>query len=262
MGGSDIRAIRDGLGAKAGVLSALLAQKGVIGDKTSIDGKYGLYNICFRGDSGPAKVTAELGKKFLGIEVSLKPWPCCRNIHGFIEASLKLLKEHGIKPDDVAEIIGVTGGGRKSYYEELDRRRKPKTSIDAKFSLPFVLGVAIAERDVLIKDFTAEGRGNPVALGLAQKVTYRFDERYKRDGIEIGLVEIMTKDGKKYAKEIPFAYGHPQNPIHREDLFKKFRDCAKYSKKRLPSLRIEKIIEKLSQLEKVKDMREVVKLLD
>jgi len=260
--GSDIRAIRDGFSAQAGIVSALLAQKGVIGDQASIDGKYGFYNICWLGDSDPARVAAKLGKKFLGVDVSFKPWPCCRNIHGFLEAALHIVKEHGIKPEDISEIIAVSGGMRKSYYETIDERRNPKTSIDARFSLPFVLGVAIARGDVLLEDFTPQGRINPTALELAQKVTYRFDEQYKRAGIEIGLVEIVTKGGRKYDKEIPFAYGHPKNPISKKDLFKKFKDCARYSIKPLTGRQIEQVIDTLDHLEEVRDVREIVNLLD
>lgn len=261
-GGSDIRAISSGFCAEAGILSALLAQKGVIGDENSLDGKYGMYNICWLGDSDPAKVTAELGKTFLGVDVSFKPWPCCRNVQGFVEAALQLVKEHGLKPKDIVEIIAVTGGKRKSYYESLDERRKPKTSVAAQFSLPFVLGVAIAKGDLLLEDFAKEGRNNPVVLDLAQKVTYRVDNQYKRSGVEIGVVEIATKGGRKYRKEIPFAYGHPRNPIAKEDLFKKFKDCAKHSRRPLTGKRVEQVIDMLYHLEEVNDVREAVKLMD
>ncbi len=261
MGGSDTRAIRDGFGAQAGIFSALLAKHGVIGEQTSLDGKAGLYNLCFLGDSDPAKVTAELGKKFLGVEVSLKPWPCCRNIHGFVEAALRLKKEQGFRPEEIKEIIAVTGGVRRDYYEGLERRRRPQTSIDAKFSLPFVLGVALDRDDVLLEDFTAQGRENPGALALAQKVGYRFEEKYVREGIEIGTVEIVLTDGTKHLQEVPYAYGHPRNPIKKEDLHKKFRDCARYCRKPLAGKQAERVIASLEDLEKVKDMREVVKLL-
>lgn len=259
--GSDMRAIRDGFGAQAGVLSALFAAKGIVGDQDSIDGKYGLYNICFLGDSDPAKVTAELGKKFFGTEVSFKPWPCCRNIHAFLEAALLLVKEHGLKPDDITNIITVTGGRRKSYYESMDERRRPKTGIDARYSTPFVLGAAIARGDILLEDFTIQGRENPVVLELAEKVTYRFDETYKRLGMEIGVVEIVTKGGATYSREIPFAYGHPQNPISKEDLIKKFKDCAGYALKPLTDRQTAAVITAVDHLEDIRDMREIIKLM-
>ncbi len=260
-GASDIRAFRDGFGAKAGILSALLAQKGVSGDKTSLDGRYGLYNQCWLGDSNPARVTAGLGKSFEGVNVSFKPWPCCRNVHGFVEATLRLVKEHDLGPGDIAKVVAVSGGERRGYYETMAERRRPQTSAAAKFSLPFVLGIAIARRNVLLEDFRAQGRSHPTALDLAQLVTYQFDEQYKRPGIEIGVIEIVTKTGKRYHTEVPFAYGHPKNPITKEDLFTKFKDCARYSIKPLTKPRVERVIEILDNLEKVEDMKEVVKLL-
>ncbi len=260
--GSDMRAIRDGFGAQAGVLAALLAAKGILGDQDSLDGKYGLYNICFLGDNDPARVTAALGKKYYGLDVSFKPWPCCRNVHGYLEAALLILREEGLKPADVEEVVTVSGGTRKSYFDSLAERRRPRTSADARYSLPFILGAALARGDVLLEDFTPAGRDNPVALELAQRVTYRFDEKYKRPGIEVGVVEILTRDGRKYSREVPFAYGHPQNPISQDDLFKKFRDCARYARQPLADRQVEQIIDSLEHIEEMEDIREFIKLFN
>ncbi len=57
------------------------------------------------------------------------------------------------------------------------------------------------------------------------------------------------------------AYGYPENPIAKDGLFKKFRDCAGYSVKPLSKQRVEQLIVKIDKLEEVKDMREVAKLL-
>ena len=73
---------------------------------------------------------------------------------------------------------------------------------------------------------------------------------------------MVLKGGRKVSKKIPFAYGHPQNPISKQDLFKKFRDCARYSIKPLAGEKVEKIINTLENLEEVEDMREVFNLLE
>lgn len=255
--GSSVRAIYNAFVGEAGVLSALLAQKGIRGDKDCLEGKYGLYNICWLGDSDPAKLTANLGKRFEGADVSFKPWPCCRSKHSFIEATLDLVKEHDIKPEDVEEIIAVRG-----VPEEMDETLPPKTSIDARFSLPFILGVAIAGKRVSLQDFTPEGLSNPVALELARRVTYRFEEQFKTAGVEIGMVEIKTKGGRKYSsKQVRFPYGHPENPIIKKDLEAKFRDCASYSVNCLSPERIDEIIQALGSLEKVRNVSQVIRLL-
>jgi 2-methylcitrate dehydratase PrpD len=127
--------------------------------------------------------------------------------------------------------------------------------------LPFVVGVAVARRNIMLEDFTLEGINNPSALDVAQKVNYRIDEKYKRPGIEIGLIEIKVKSGEKYSKEVVFAYGHPENPINKEDLAAKFRDCASHSIKPLSEKNIDKIVETIDNLEEVKDMNPIIKLL-
>ena len=56
-------------------------------------------------------------------------------------------------------------------------------------------------------------------------------------------------------------YGHPQNPMSWEDLIGKFRDCVSYSAKPIPGENIDRVIEKISELEDVQEMREVVGLV-
>jgi 2-methylcitrate dehydratase PrpD len=38
------------------------------------------------------------------VNVSIKPYPCCRGIHNFIDVTLALVSEQDIKPKDVMEI--------------------------------------------------------------------------------------------------------------------------------------------------------------
>ena len=258
--GSALRAMRDGFTGMAGVLSAQLAQNGIPGDRNSLDGKYGFYNICCGGDSDPAMVTADLGKRFDGVNVSFKKWPCCRCSHGFIEAALLIVKEHDIKPKDVAEITAIGGAVFQDIFTG-DERAAPSCSIDAKLSLPFILGVAVSRGNVILEDFTSSGLSNPVAVELARKVKYHVDQKFVRAEIEATVVEIKIRSGQKYSKQVPFVCGHPQNPIAREDLLAKFRDCARYSITPLSPERIDTIIDTVDKLEQVKDISQLIQLL-
>jgi 2-methylcitrate dehydratase PrpD len=258
--GSAFRALRDAFVAKAGVLSALMAEKGIPGDKNSLDGKHGLYNLCWRSDSNPSLVTADLGKRFEGVNVSFKPWPSCRGTHAFIDAVLTIVKKHRIQPEDIGEIKLVGGLWGKGIFEGEERRR-PKASIDAKISLPFVIGVAVARGNVTLEDFLPQGIQNPAALEVAKKVTYVLDERCNRPGTEPVQAEIRAKDGKKYFAEVEFPYGHPKNPISKSDLIGKFRNCAIYSVTPLSDRKLNEIIEKLDSLEELKNVSEVIQLL-
>ncbi len=259
--GSSIRAIRDAFVANAGVLSALLAEKGIMGDKDCLEGKHGLYNSYWPGGYDSAKVTANLGKRFEGVDVSFKAWPCCRAKHSAIEATLNLVREHDIRPEHVKQITLVRGVPFESGVATLI----PKTgitSIDARYNFPFCLGVAIARRGVSLEDFTPEGLSNSIVLDLAQKVTFRFEEPEDRMGIEIGKVEIKTKDGGNYSSElVRFPHGRPESTITNKDLVAKFRDCARYSVNSLSPERIDEIIQTLGSLEEVADVSQVIQLL-
>src|SRR5690606_27920327 len=80
--GSSVRSIRDGLCYRSAVLAASLAARGVRGDREVFDGPYGVYNVYFRGEYDRNVLTDELGERYETVNVSLKPWPSCRHLHG------------------------------------------------------------------------------------------------------------------------------------------------------------------------------------
>lgn len=259
--GSDFRAIRDGFSAKGGVFSALLAQKGITGDKESIEGKCGLFNLYFQGDYDPKKLTAGLGTNFEGINVSFKPWPSCRNSHPFITAVLDIIGKHDILPENIQEVILHGGEFSRNLCEPSEEKRRPKKSIDAKVSLPFVIGAAIAKRKVVLADFTPEGLNDPLSLRMAEKITWKYENTFNISGIEPALVEIKVRSGEHYSKKVDFAYGHPKNPITRDDLLSKFRDCVRYSFNSMSEDKVEHLIKIIDELEEIRDMNQVIQLL-
>ncbi len=88
-------------------------------------------------------------------------------------------------------------------------RRKPSRSIDAKFSLPFTLGLAAAGSKIVLGDFLAPGLDNRTALEMAGKVTLRVDQEFTEKGISGGAVKVTTHDGKSFLEKVNFAYGPP-----------------------------------------------------
>ena len=79
-----------GFAVKGGITAALLAKAGVTGAKNSFEGEWGLYQQYMHGDYSREILTADLGKRFEGVNVAIKPYPCCRGIHPAIDAGLAL----------------------------------------------------------------------------------------------------------------------------------------------------------------------------
>ncbi len=264
--GSDIGGMRDAFPNKAGVLSALMAQRGVVGIRNSLESRGGLYKVYFGGKYDRNELTADLGRKFEGSEVGFKPWPACGETHVYIDATLAIVQEHDIHPDDIEEVIISVGDAPRPLCQPLEVRRKPTTTLDAKYSLPFTVAVAIVRRKVVIEDFTPDGLKDEAVLTLAQKVTPKYDpefdvEKSLAPGRAPGKVEIKTKDGKLYSKRSDFPYGHPAKPMTWTDIIAKFKDCLTYSAKPVPKGNMEKVIYMVSKLEDEDDIGQIVRLL-
>jgi len=258
---SNVRAIRDGFCAKGGVLSAVLSQIGISGWTNCLEGKAGLFKLYFGGEYSPDILTHKLGETFEGVNTSFKPWPTCRTSHTYIDATLRLLNENDIQSEEIEEIIVVVGDASRPLCEPVEERRKPKLAIAAKTSLPFIIGTAVAHRKIVLGDFMKDGLNNHEALRIAQKVNYRYDINLKQNGEPPAIVDIRTRNGKQFSKRIDRAYGNPQNPIKMDDLIIKFRDCAGYSAKQLPKFKLDDLVDKIINLEKVENINEIIELL-
>jgi 2-methylcitrate dehydratase PrpD len=88
--------------ARAGVYAALLAQRGITAPSDVFEGRFGFFQLYQDGD--PTKVLEGLGSRFHNMNVSIKKYPSCGCNHTAIEATLKLVREHNLKPEDVLSI--------------------------------------------------------------------------------------------------------------------------------------------------------------
>jgi len=258
---SMIRAIRDAFSAKAGLLSALLAQKGITGFEHPFEGRAGLFNIYSRGKWDPLSLTNGLGKIFEGAHVSFKPWPSCRGTHAYIDATVQILLEHHLKPVEIKEIHLTVNSMNKMLCEPLENKTNPATAIEAKFSLPFTVATAIVHGTVTLDHFSSRALSDPFVLGLARKVSYGVDESLSLRQATQGVLRIETLNGRTYSKSSEVPCGHPDNPMSNEAFVSKFMGCAKHSVKKFSKRALNKIVELILNLEEIKDISELTKYL-
>ena len=257
---SVVRGVRDAFSAKAGVLSTLLAKEGVIGFDQPFEGQAGLFTMYLRGNYDPQPLTNDLGKVFEGANVSFKPWPACRGTHSFIEAILQIVNEHKIKPSDIKGITLIIGPApiSRMLCEPIERKRIPTTAIDAKFSIPFTVAVALVYKGVMLSHFTPKGLLDHLVLEVASRITYEVDTQL---GLGEGLIQIKTDQGEITSRNTEFVYGHPRNPISQEALVAKFMDCAAYSVKKISKKNLNKAVQLILNLEDVKKIGEIIECL-
>ncbi|MBN1161038.1 MAG: MmgE/PrpD family protein [Dehalococcoidales bacterium] len=250
-----------GLAAKGGITAALMAERGITGERDPLEGRTGLYKTYMGGDYDPALLTTDLGKKWEVVNIGDKPYPCCGLTHACIDAALALKTKYKINADDIREITVYGGDKVYQHAQPPEIKKAPRTIIDAQFSVPWVVATALAQGKVTVDDFTDEAIKRPEILKLAQKIDTRLEPSMNRHGVEPGGVTIKMQDGRGFTEEVENCLGSVQRPMTFEDVTRKFRECAPCSIKPLTKDKIEKVIDMVGRLEKLNDATEIIRLL-
>ncbi len=246
---SNVRAVREGFSAKAGVMGALLAKKGVMGFDHPFEGNMGFFQLYAHGKYSPERFIKDLGKTFEGAAVSFKPYPACRGTHAFVDAAIELAEKHDLKPSDIESMKAVG----PAFFEFLNKTIEPGTAMDAKFSHRYTVATAIHKRELRLVSFSAEAIHNPSVIALGKRLSYEVDNSIDLDKSSCGGLEITLKNGTVLWRPVKTASGHPDNPLNQDQLIRKFRDCASYSQRKFSDSQLERLMADILSIEKMAD---------
>ena len=264
-----MRSMQAGFSGQGAVMAAELAQRGIIGSKEVLEGRYGLFRTYVRTNEPDWEAVLDgLGQRFPLLDAhGFKVWPACGYTRPVNAAVLQLRTELRLRPEDV-ESITVVGGTRATQLlsEPPERKRRPASSIDGKYSIPFTTAVMMVKGDVRLQDYTDEGLRDPAVLAMADRVAYRAEAAFPdvvggSSAVSRPTVEIRTRDGRLHARKVDHVPGDPRQPVAREFLEAKFRDCARFSARPLDAGRVERVIERVWNLENLADATEIARLL-
>ena len=181
-----------------------------------------------------------------------------------IDAILAVVNDDGVEPRDITSVKVTVGQIPMRLCQPDEGRRRPRTVMNAKFSIPFIVGLAMARRGLSLRDFSAETLRDPAVLAETDKVTYVYDESLDlADPVIVppGIIEVTTSSGTKITKRIKVPYGHPNRPISAEALHAKFADNAAHVAVPIPASTAERVMELLDIVETSSDVAEIPKLL-
>lgn len=256
-----VKRMQPAFGARGAILSALLAQGGITGARDIFEGQYGLFPVYLMGEYDREKIVGELGERFEGENLSIKLYPCCRFTHPAIDAALSIAQKNAIAPDDIKEVIvHVTQSAYDMVGKRFEIRESPQ--VDAQFSIPYTVSLAITRRNVFVDDFFEQNiRKDKPVLQLAKRVRVIADQKPIGKGLVPCVVEIITKDENLYSQRIEVVRGNPMNPVSITEVAEKFRTCAAFSAKPISKENLEQTIELVDKLENVQDISSITMLL-
>jgi len=249
-----------GFAVRAGIISALMAQKGVSGAKNVLEGEAGFYKVYHDNKYSREALVGELGIRFEGQNVSIKPYPCCRGTHPFIDAAKKIVKEHGVTVENVESIKLWCGPGTLNLLcAPIEVKAKPRNFVDSQFSSPLTVAAVIARGKAGLDEFTPAAIKSSDLLEVASKIQpVEVDPSFAEFELEPGRVQITMKDGNVYTEQVNLPLGTPSNPLTFADCEVKFRDCIKHSIKPIPAANADQLVNLIKDLEKVSDIKELV----
>jgi 2-methylcitrate dehydratase PrpD len=253
-----------GFAVRNGIMAALMAKNGITGVKNVLQGRHGFFKVYHGGEYSPEILTAKLGERYEMTELSFKPYPCCRDAHASIDATLAIIREHKINAAEVSAIKVYVNEMVKGFLcEPLSVKQNPRTIVDAQFSIPWTVALAIANGRVSMEGFTKEAISDKSILTLSNEVRCYIDDSITNEIlVSPARIEITMKDGEVFSKRIEIPYGSPTNPMSMSVCAEKLKDCALQADRPSNKSRVENLIELLYQFENVDDVKKVVQLLN
>lgn len=260
--GSDLRGMYAGFSTKGAVLGALMAQKNIRGVQSMFEGKAGLFNVYFDGEYNRESMLKDLGRSFAGGDILYKPWPSCGASHGFIHATLELMREHQLSVKDIAQIRVNVGDFQKQLCEPIEGRRRPATPADAKFSIPYCVAVAATKGSVKLSDFFGTALQDPEVIATADKIVAVVDEGFNWNGmLPKGRLDIVTHDGRTLSRVGENVPGDVECPMTWEYLNEKFMESAALAANKPSAEQLAKAHDMIRNLEQLTDATEVLRVL-
>lgn len=256
--------VQNGFTPMAGVLAALLAQRGVTGAREVFTGPYGFFRV-FEPDHDLEALTRDLGRHYAGVEVSPKAYPCCSCTHTAIEAALHLARIHDLHPEEIGSVrIGVNRPAYELTGEPRALRWDPRATSSRQFSLPYAVAAALVDREISVDSFRPDPERDARIWELLKATEAEVDPAIQAAFGHLpegpGRVMVRTRSGAEYSHLVEYERGHIKNPMTWADIVAKFEGCWRSG--RLPrDGRAGEIVEIVGRLEGIEDLRPLGRLL-
>ena len=234
-----MKRLQPGLAAQAAVVAVQLAQRGIRGAQGVFEGADGFFRVYLHGRVDADVVRQDLGRRFELMNLSYKPYPCCRDVHTAVDAVLQLRAKAQRPASDIQSIrVGVTAPGYQMVCVPEHVRLAPRTIVEAQFSIPYTVAAAWIDGRLGMRHFSDEGLQRADILDLASRVQPYVDAEIDRDWrrfVTPAKVTVQFRDGQTVETRVDYPKGHPKNMMTEAEFAAKTTDCATFAAKPLPA---------------------------
>lgn len=249
----------DPMATQAGILSALLAQRGYEGPEHVIDGKEGLVDTLSNNDFKLNVLTDGLGESFRITRCSMKAFPTEALTHSPMSAVIKVMKANNINKKDVEE-VKIRTVARAADILSDPTKYDPRTRETADHSLPYCIAATIVDGTVTPESFTEKKIMDPEIRSYLNKIKVIADPDYEKTfpALKKAGLEITTTDGNSYTIEVDYPLGDYREPMDEDTFYAKFDSMV------LPQTgktKRDQIVNTILKLEQLEDITSLTNLL-
>jgi 2-methylcitrate dehydratase PrpD len=208
--------LQAGFAARDAITAVRLAQRGLTGATNIFEGANGFFPLYQRGGYDRDSILKDLGSDFLSRRISLKPYPCGRNLHAMTDAALALHSRAAGREIARVEI------GLDPRSTATSNRDYPANVVPAQFSHAFATSLALVQGRLSIADFD-----QPDAVAPAVKDLFARTEIVEWPESAGGAARVTVEygDGSRDSEAASVARGHPSKRLPLQDVGEKFHDC-------------------------------------
>jgi 2-methylcitrate dehydratase PrpD len=258
--GAWAKPLQAGHPAMGGVLAASLAAKSYRGPGTILDGVDGglIRAFSFKDQYDYDRITEHIGEKWEMMDTSIKVHACCRFSAPAADCALDLYRQ-GVRANEIEDILAKAGDFTiKTLCHPPERKLRPQTHVDAQFSLPYAIAVAICRNRTGIDEFKTEVLDDPEVLSLIDKVRWEVDPEAEAMYPKAypATVTATLKDGRVFESHVDYPKGDPENPATLKEIIEKFHSLTE---KVMDEEKRHRII---AEVERLEDMDNITSLAD
>ena len=204
-----------------GLLSGWAAKCGTTAHPFALEHPHGYCHAYCREEPKLEKLDEGLGETWEILNNLPKLYPSLLASHCPIEATVRMVNEHHIKPENIKKITEVTYNTVKTHFSNYN----PESIMAAQFSVPYLIAAAAARGKMDIDSVKMETVKSPVVQDMLKKVeiisTPEVNAMYPEKFPAIMTIE--TVDGQVYHDEQYYPKGDPMNPASQAERDDKFR---------------------------------------
>jgi 2-methylcitrate dehydratase PrpD len=227
--GAWTKRLTPGWAAHGGVVAARLASAGFVGPRTVFEGPLGFLHA-YSDAPEPDRLLAGIDRQPPAItRVALKPYACCRYVHAIVDGVFELRARHHPDPDEVVAIdVGVLSIATDLVSDPIERKRKPRSVVDAQFSAPFAAAVALVRGRAGVDEFSDANIHDDTIRRLMAATRCHVEPSLDAafPATMPATVSLTMADGRVLETRVDYPAGEPERFLSREALVGRFAEFA------------------------------------